>query len=138
MRLPLIPKRISCTGLFARASWNRSSEEPALRGTNTPGVGCCGVRPRPRSDSEDGCEDGDVGDVGAVGEVGEEGEVKKDGEKEGAEERVSDAERLGWSVCMEKEGVCVEKERAGERVEGLRVDAPRDGAELLSVKSSEV
>ena len=106
-------------------SGNRSSEEPALRGINTPGAGCRGVRlrPRSRSHSEDGCEDGDVGDVGAVGEVGEEGEVKKDGEKEGAEERVSDAERLGWSVCTEKEGVCVEKERAGERVEGLRVDA---------------
>ncbi len=48
--------------------------------------------PRLRSESEDG---GDVGDVGAVGEVGEEGEVKKDGEKEGAEDRVEEAERLG-------------------------------------------
>ncbi len=30
-------------------------------------------------------------------------------------------------MCVEKDGVCVEKERAAERVDGLRVD----GAELF-------
>ncbi len=86
------------------------------------------MRPRLRPDSEDD------GKEGNVGEVGEEGEVKKDGEKEGTEERDEEAESLGWSVCVEEGGVFVEKERVGERVEGLRVD----GAELLSVRSSEV